>query len=53
MNDESNISKYSCTPLQKIFLENFLLYVTVWLVWIWTYKDADEKAHIFPGEVKT
>ena len=30
----------------KIFEQNFLLY-TVFLVQIWTYKNAEEKAHTF------
>ena len=35
--------------IQKIFehTRNFYLYVTVHLVRIWTYKNADEKAHTF------
>ena len=31
----------------KIFEQNFYLYITVYLVRIWTYKNADEKAHTF------
>ena len=31
--------------MHKIFEQNFYLYITVYLVRIWTYKNADEKAH--------
>ena len=31
--------------IHKIFEQNFYLYITVYLVRIWTYKNADEKAH--------
>ena len=48
MTDESDISKLSCTPLcKKIFEKTYVKYVTVWLVRIWTYKNADEKEHSF------
>ena len=30
---------------KKIFRKTFVQYVTVWLVRIWTHKNADEKAH--------
>ena len=30
--------------IHKIFEQNFYLYITVYLVRIWTYKNADEKA---------
>ena len=33
--------------IQKIFKQNFYLYTTVYLVRIWTNKNADEKAHTF------
>ena len=36
---------YSFT--EKFFWETFVQYVTVWLVRIWIYKNADEKAHTF------
>ena len=39
--------------MHKIFEQNFYRYVTDYLVQTWTYKNADEKAHIFCGEVKT
>ena len=48
MNDKSDISKQSGTPLQKFFFrKSFVQCLTVWLVRIWTYKNADEKAHTF------
>ena len=47
MNDKSDISKYSCTPFQKIFRKTFVQHVTVWFVRIWTYKNADETSYIF------
>ena len=31
--------------IHKIFEQNFYLYITVYLVRIWTYKKGDEKAH--------
>ena len=35
-------------PFTKNFFRKiFVQYVTVWLVRIWTYKNADEKAHTF------
>ena len=35
-------------PVTKnFFRKTFVQYVTVWLVRIWTYKNADVKAHIF------
>ena len=36
--------------MHKIFEQNFHLFVTVYLVRIWTYKNADEKAQkkVFP-----
>ena len=33
--------------MHKIFEQNFYLYVTLYLMRIWTYKNADEKAHTF------
>ena len=33
--------------MHKIFEQNFYLYITVYLELIWTYKNADEKAHSF------
>ena len=33
--------------IHKIFEQNFYLYITVYLVRIWTYKNADEKVHTF------
>ena len=33
--------------IHKIFEQNFYLYITVYLVRIWTYQNADEKAHTF------
>ena len=33
--------------MHKIVEQNFYLYTTVYLVQIWTYKNADEKAHTF------
>ena len=30
---------------KKFFRKTFVQYVTVWLVRIWTHKNADEKAH--------
>ena len=34
---------YPCA--KKNFGTTFVQYVTVWLVRIWTYKNADEKGH--------
>ena len=41
-------------PLSKnFFRKSFVQYGTVWLVQIWTSKNADEKEHIlFQGEEK-
>ena len=36
----------------KIFEQNFYLYITVYLVRMWTYKNADEKAHTFSRRSK-
>ena len=33
--------------IHKILEQNFYLYVTVYLVWIWTYKNANKKVHAF------
>ena len=33
--------------IHKIFEQNFYLYTTIYLVRIWTHKNADEKAHYF------
>ena len=38
--------------IHKIFEQNFYLYTTVYLVRIWTYKNADEKAHTFLSRSK-
>ena len=40
------------TFIHKIFEQNFYLYITVYLVRIWTYKNADEKAHTFSRRSK-
>ena len=53
----SSILKYRSYPsytkfLNKIFEQNFYLYTTVYLVRIWTYKNADEKAHTFSRRSK-
>ena len=38
---------------KKIVRKNFVLYLTTWMVWICTYKNADEKAQsFFHGEEK-
>ena len=37
---------------KKFFRKIFVQYVTVWLVRIWTYKNADEKAHTFSRRSK-
>ena len=49
MNDKSDVSQYiALYPFTKnFFRKTFVQYVTVWLVRIWTYKNADEKAHTF------
>ena len=33
--------------IHKVFEQNFYVYISVYLVQIWTYKNADEKAHTF------
>ena len=38
--------------IHKIFEQNFYPCVTVYLVQIWTYKNADEKAHTFSRRSK-
>ena len=38
---------------KKGFPKPFVQYVTVWLVRIWTHKNADEKNIVFHGEEKT
>ena len=38
--------------IHKIFEQNFYLHITVYLVRIWTYKNADEKAHTFSRRSK-
>ena len=38
--------------IHKIFEQNFYQYVTVYLVRIWTYENADEKAHTFSRKSK-
>ena len=35
-----------------VHTQNFCQYVTVYLVWIWTYEDAYEKAHTFSWRSK-
>ena len=47
---ETSLSSF----IHKIFEESLYQYVTVYLVGIWTYKNADEKVHtLFRGEAKT
>ena len=62
--DKSFLKKFFCKGVQfyfeisllsfthKIFEQNFYLYITVYLVRIWTYKNADEKAHTFSRRSK-
>ena len=38
--------------IHKNFEQNFYLYIIVYLVRIWTYKNADEKAHTFSRRSK-
>ena len=38
--------------IHKIFEQNFYPYITVYFVRIWTYKNADEKAHTFSRRSK-
>ena len=38
--------------IHKIFEQNFYLYITVYLVRIWNYKNADKKAHTFSRRSK-
>ena len=38
--------------MHKVFEKNFYQYVTFYLVRIWTYKNADEKAHTFSRRSK-
>ena len=38
--------------IHKIFGQNFYPYITIYLVRIWTYKNADEKAHTFSRRSK-
>ena len=40
---------------KNFFWTTFVQYVTVWLVRIWTHKNADEKGHtvLVHGEAKT
>ena len=38
--------------MHEIFEQNFYRYITVYLVRIWTYKNADEKAHTFSRRSK-
>ena len=51
MNDESDISKWA-VPLHKKIRNIFVPNVTVWLVRIWEYENADEKEHIFSWKRK-
>ena len=47
------IFQNQAVPLyKKNFRKAFVQYVTVWLVRIWTYKNADEKAHTFSRRSK-
>ena len=40
------IFQNKAVPICKNFFRTtFVQYVTVWFVWIWTYKNADEKEH--------
>ena len=53
MNDKMDISKLGFTPLQKnFFRKTFVQYMTVRLVRIWTYKNANEKEHTIPWRRK-
>ena len=38
--------------IHKVFEQNFYLYVTIYLVRIWTYENADEKAPTFSRRSK-
>ena len=38
--------------IHKIFEQNFYLYTTIYLVRIWAYKNAGEKAHTFSRRSK-
>ena len=38
--------------IHKMFGQNFYPYTTIYLVRIWTYKNADEKAHTFSRRSK-
>ena len=38
--------------IRKIFEQKFYLFITVYLVRIWTYKNANEKAHTFSRRSK-
>ena len=38
--------------IHKIFEQDFYLFTTFYLVQIWTYKNADEKAHTFSRRSK-
>ena len=38
--------------IHKLFEQNFYLYVTIHLVRIWTYKNANEKAYTFSRRSK-
>ena len=38
--------------MHKIFEQSFYQYITVYLVRIWTYKNADEKSHTFSRRCK-
>ena len=62
--NEQNFSEKNCggvlpyfdIPLlsfmHQIFEQHFYQYATVYLVRIWFYKNADEKAHTFPWRSK-
>ena len=48
MNGMRAVFQNRAAPLYKnFFRKTFLRYVTVWLVRIWTYKNADEKEYCF------
>ena len=43
---------FEISHLNKILEQNFYLCVAVYVVRIWTYKNADEKAHTFSRRSK-
>ena len=48
----SSISKYGSYRSYTKFLNKIFIYITVYLVRIWTYKNANEKAHTFSRRSK-